>query len=808
MDPTSEETKSQTLPQDISNNNNNIIIEKEEKEIIENTNNNNIKTTTTTNTITNNETINVQIENIPQPTIVQKEQPIEIIPEKDLKDINNNNNNNININNNDNNDNNNNNNNNTTTTIKDNKDEIFDKILSIIKENNSNLLSQFLENLSGLKNEKIIENSDEDGEEQEKEKEKQHQKKSQRYSQENLNLYLERVKEINENNKYFNFKEILNKTIESTGKTLLYTSIESDCFNDIVLLLLKYGADPNKTVTLNENIDEINSKKDEHSSNNNNNNNNNNSNNEIEELFEYYKKSTKIESPIHLVIRNGDSTILNLLLDYNVDVNQKDSLDRTPIILSSANGKTECSRLLVLKGCKVNEIDKKQKTALHLAMDGGYDDIATTLTQNGADISLRYHYKPLNRHNHTYRQSIQDYSDYRDIKILNKLDRFGNIQDGYNNSNLQNKNNNDNNNDSNNNSLNNNNNNDLNNNNNSKQDEEINEPPSPPIAPVPRKYTRRSTINSGLTSNISVVKNKKEIEKELERSIKWNGMIKRYNVNQKFTSKFKSRSIKGIPDRMRSEVWPLLSHAQEEKSKNPGLFNQLVNQHSANEIYIDLDVNRAYRNHIFFRERYGMGQVSLFNVLKVYSLYDQGVGYTQGMSSIASLLVMYLSEEDAFWTLQSLMSRPEYSMRSMFLSGLPGLIRMSFVFENLLNHYFPAAKKALDDINLTTTLYSTKWFLIGFLDSFPFHISLRVWDLIFSEGYTIVYSIAMALFRLNEKSILANKDSFEKCYNILRSFETFEIDEDIFIKYVIKHRISPKRIQFWEDKHAASLSTN
>ncbi|KAM9959618.1 hypothetical protein ACTFIR_000701 [Dictyostelium discoideum] len=770
MDP-SEETKSQTLPQDISNDNNNIIIEKEEKEIKENTKNNNtITTTTTTTTATNtNETINVEIENIPQPTIIQQQQQQQA-KEGVEKDLNN-------------------------TTIKDNKDEIFDKIISIIKENNSNLLSQYLENLSGLKNEKIIkdDDDDEDSEDDEKiEKKKQpQQKKSIRYSQENLNLYLEREKEIKENNKYFNFKEILNKTIESTGKTLLYTSIESDCFNDIVLLLLKYGADPNKTVTLNENIDENTTATSSSGNNSNNNNNLNNSNNEIDELLEYYKKSTKIESPIHLVIRNGDSTILNLLLDYNVDVNQKDSLERTPIILSSANGKTECSRLLVLKGCKVNEIDKKQKTALHLAMDGGYDDIATTLTQNGADISLRYHYKPLNRHNHTYRQSIQDYSDYKDIKILNKLDRFGNIQHGYNNSN-------DNNNNTNNNNTNNN---DTNNNN---TNEEINnEPPSPPIAPVPRKYTRRSTINSGLTSNISVLKNKKEIEKELERSVKWNAMIKRYNSNHKFTGKFKSRSIKGIPDRMRSEVWPLLSHAQEEKSRNPGLFNQLVNQHSANEIYIDLDVNRAYRNHIFFRERYGMGQVSLFNVLKVYSLYDQGVGYTQGMSSIASLLVMYLSEEDAFWTLQSLMSRPEYSMRSMFLSDLPGLLRMSFVFENLLNHYFPAAKNALDNINLTTTLYSTKWFLIGFLDSFPFHISLRVWDLIFSEGYTIVYSIAMALFRLNEKSILANKDSFEKCYNILRSFETFEIDEDIFIKYVIKHRISPKRIKYWEDKHAA-----
>ena len=52
---------------------------------------------------------------------------------------------------------------------------------------------------------------------------------------------------------------------------------------------------------------------------------------------------------------------------------------------------------------------------------------------------------------------------------------------------------------------------------------------------------------------------------------------------------------------------------------------------------IDLDVNRTYRNHVMFRERYGVKQQSLFHVLAAYSMYNTEVGYCQGMSQIGGL---------------------------------------------------------------------------------------------------------------------------------------------------------------------------
>ena len=38
-------------------------------------------------------------------------------------------------------------------------------------------------------------------------------------------------------------------------------------------------------------------------------------------------------------------------------------------------------------------------------------------------------------------------------------------------------------------------------------------------------------------------------------------------------------------------------------------------------------------------------QQALFNVLCAYSLYDEDVGYCQGMSEVAALLLMFMNEE-------------------------------------------------------------------------------------------------------------------------------------------------------------------
>ena len=66
----------------------------------------------------------------------------------------------------------------------------------------------------------------------------------------------------------------------------------------------------------------------------------------------------------------------------------------------------------------------------------------------------------------------------------------------------------------------------------------------------------------------------------------------------------------------------------------------LLQESSPHERAIKRDLNRTFPEHPFFKERDGLGQESLLNVLKAYSMHDKEVGYCQGSPFIVGLLLM------------------------------------------------------------------------------------------------------------------------------------------------------------------------
>lgn len=66
---------------------------------------------------------------------------------------------------------------------------------------------------------------------------------------------------------------------------------------------------------------------------------------------------------------------------------------------------------------------------------------------------------------------------------------------------------------------------------------------------------------------------------------------------------------KGIPDQWRGEIWKKLLHIEELKATHQDVYEKMLTRAlttSPDIRQIDLDVNRTYRNHIMFRERYGI----------------------------------------------------------------------------------------------------------------------------------------------------------------------------------------------------------
>ncbi|XP_038048916.1 USP6 N-terminal-like protein [Patiria miniata] len=245
-------------------------------------------------------------------------------------------------------------------------------------------------------------------------------------------------------------------------------------------------------------------------------------------------------------------------------------------------------------------------------------------------------------------------------------------------------------------------------------------------------------------------------EQEVERTKKWVKMMKdwkRYYPSEKLSR----RVYKGIPDRLRGVVWALLLDLNKVKAEQPNVYERMrirARKLSPDIRQIDLDVNRTFRNHIMFRDRYGTKQQALFHILAAYSMYNTEVGYCQGMSQIAALLLMYLNEEDAFWALHALLTDTKHAMHGFFIPGFPKLIRYQDHHERILKKFLPKVKKNFDKLEIHTSLYSMKWFFQCFLDRVPFTLTLRLWDIYMLEGDKILVAMSFNLMKMHRRMML------------------------------------------------------
>ncbi|WVZ92993.1 hypothetical protein U9M48_039017 [Paspalum notatum var. saurae] len=186
-----------------------------------------------------------------------------------------------------------------------------------------------------------------------------------------------------------------------------------------------------------------------------------------------------------------------------------------------------------------------------------------------------------------------------------------------------------------------------------------------------------------------------EREREERRIRKWRKMIgiggsdwKHYVRRNPYVVKRRIR--KGIPDCLRGLVWQLISGSRDLLLMNPGVYETLViYETSASELEIIRDISRTFPTHVFFQQRHGLGQRSLYNILKAYSVYDRDVGYVQGMGFLAGLLLLYMSEEDAFWLLVALLKGAVHAPMEGLYQGIKvvfqvGLALLSFCHDDLV----------------------------------------------------------------------------------------------------------------------------
>jgi len=223
------------------------------------------------------------------------------------------------------------------------------------------------------------------------------------------------------------------------------------------------------------------------------------------------------------------------------------------------------------------------------------------------------------------------------------------------------------------------------------------------------------------------------------------------------------------------------------------LTDDKVNSEDENLILRDID--RTFPKHTFFKDKYGLGQRSLYNVLRAFAKYNTKTGYVQGMGFISALFLTYMDEESSFWMLNSLMEN--FEMEGFYLPAFPELPRAFYKFLSLVKKHIPKVYEHLMHKNrlITPSMYASQWFITLFTVNFKFEILVRLFDFFLCEGMKVIYRLGLALLKINEQKFLRAKQLeevmavFKTAYDIADAEELFSIAFDFSIsrKHIIEY---------------------
>uniref|UniRef100_A0A8C1JNQ1 Si:ch211-266k8.4 n=1 Tax=Cyprinus carpio TaxID=7962 RepID=A0A8C1JNQ1_CYPCA len=171
---------------------------------------------------------------------------------------------------------------------------------------------------------------------------------------------------------------------------------------------------------------------------------------------------------------------------------------------------------------------------------------------------------------------------------------------------------------------------------------------------------------------------------------------------------------------------------------------------------IALDLRRSFPTHRTLmgdRAEAIEGQAKLFRVLSAFARYNPQIGYVQGMSYIAAVLLMILSEEEAFWALVALLENPKY-LSELFDSSLKKIQHQALVFHQLLKHRKPLLFQHLETLGVSSLHFIMQWFLTLFTSLPCWDSVLAIWDLIMLHGLLTVFRTGLTIILLLESRIM------------------------------------------------------
>ncbi|TBU30608.1 rab-GTPase-TBC domain-containing protein [Dichomitus squalens] len=213
----------------------------------------------------------------------------------------------------------------------------------------------------------------------------------------------------------------------------------------------------------------------------------------------------------------------------------------------------------------------------------------------------------------------------------------------------------------------------------------------------------------------------------------------------------------GLPNRLRGEMWETLSGSLYLRFENPGFYERLLAENegrtNTSTEEIEKDLHRSLPEYSAYQSEEGIG--ALRRVLQAYSFKNPETGYCQAMNILAAAILIYMSEEQAFWLLEVICDRllPGYYSPSMH-----GTLLDQRVFESLVHRCLPVIHDHFTEVDVQLSVASLPWFLSLFINSMPMVFAFRIIDCFFCMGPKVLFQVGLAILKINGEKLLKIQD--------------------------------------------------
>ncbi|XP_067408945.1 TBC1 domain family member 12 isoform X2 [Emydura macquarii macquarii] len=229
----------------------------------------------------------------------------------------------------------------------------------------------------------------------------------------------------------------------------------------------------------------------------------------------------------------------------------------------------------------------------------------------------------------------------------------------------------------------------------------------------------------------------------------------------------------GLPPSVRGKVWSLaignelnITHELYEifLSRAKERWRSFSETHSENDLegvsvadreasleLIKLDISRTFPSFYIFQKG-GPYHDLLHSVLGAYTCYRPDVGYVQGMSFIAAVLILNLEEADAFIAFANLLNKP--CQLAFFRVDHSMMLKYFATFEVFFEENLPKLFLHFKSYSLTPDIYLIDWIFTLYSKSLPLDLACRVWDVFCRDGEEFLFRTGLGILRLYEDVLL------------------------------------------------------